>query len=90
MHLVRSMIFESYMALHLWGDAAKYATYILNRSPTRANKGRRSPLKVLTGKDTSLADVVTFGSHCAVRMRTGKKSLAKRSEEGIVSYRKMR
>ncbi|CCI11341.1 unnamed protein product [Albugo candida] len=84
MNLVRSMIFGNSMALYFWGDAAEYATYILNRSPTRANKGRRSPLKVLTGKNTSLADVVTFGSPCSVRIRTGKKSLAKRSEEGIV------
>ena len=38
MNLVRSMIFGNSMALYFWGDAAEYATYILDRSPTRANK----------------------------------------------------
>ena len=40
MNLVRSIIFGSSLALYFWGDAAEYATYILNRSPTRANQGR--------------------------------------------------
>uniref|UniRef100_A0AAV1T2Z2 Reverse transcriptase Ty1/copia-type domain-containing protein n=1 Tax=Peronospora matthiolae TaxID=2874970 RepID=A0AAV1T2Z2_9STRA len=46
-----------------WGDAVLYAVHILNRSPTRANAKRASPLEVLTGKTPNLRGIVVFGSH---------------------------
>ncbi|GMF57079.1 unnamed protein product [Phytophthora fragariaefolia] len=55
-NMVRCMIFESGLAPSFWCDAAEYATYILNRSPTRANPDRQSPLQVLTGVMPSLHD----------------------------------
>lgn len=39
MNTVRSMIFGSGFPLKFWINAAEYAAYILNRSPTKANAG---------------------------------------------------
>ena len=50
MNMVRSMIFASNLPLSFWGDAAEYATYILNRSNTKYNLGGLSPMKFLTTK----------------------------------------
>ena len=49
-NMVRCMLFGSEVPLSHWSDAAEYAVYILNRSPTRANPNRASLLKLLTGK----------------------------------------
>jgi hypothetical protein len=48
------------------GDAVKYAAYLLNRSPSRSNPGRKMPLEALEGKAPSLTNIVTFGSMCMV------------------------
>nr|CCA20946.1 AlNc14C107G6274 [Albugo laibachii Nc14] len=52
--MVRSMIFDSGLALMYWSEAAEYAAYILNRFPTRPNWKRASPIEVLTGRAPSL------------------------------------
>lgn len=49
-NMVRCMLFGSGIPLTHWSDAAEYAAFILNPTPTRANKNRASPLEVLTGK----------------------------------------
>ncbi|GMF60514.1 unnamed protein product [Phytophthora fragariaefolia] len=46
MNMVRCMLFAPGLALSFWEDAAEYATYKLNRNPTRANSDRKSPLEV--------------------------------------------
>uniref|UniRef100_A0AAV1TM40 Retroviral polymerase SH3-like domain-containing protein n=1 Tax=Peronospora matthiolae TaxID=2874970 RepID=A0AAV1TM40_9STRA len=38
------MMFACALPLMFWGDAVLYAVHILNRSPTRANAKRASPL----------------------------------------------
>jgi hypothetical protein len=35
MSMVRSMMFACGLLLSFWGDAAEYAAYILNRSPSK-------------------------------------------------------
>ena len=66
LNLARSMMFACGLPFHFWGDAVQYASYILNRSPTRANAKRASPLEVLTGKVPDLRKIVVFGSTCSV------------------------
>ena len=65
-NMFRCMLFGSNVTLTHWSDAAEYATFILNRSPTRANAKRAFPLEVLTGKVPSLQDIVVFRSPCQV------------------------
>uniref|UniRef100_A0AAV1UJW2 Uncharacterized protein n=1 Tax=Peronospora matthiolae TaxID=2874970 RepID=A0AAV1UJW2_9STRA len=50
MNLVRCMLFGCGLPLSYWGYATEYAAYVLNKMPTRANPGRKSPLELLTKK----------------------------------------
>lgn len=47
MNLVRNMVFAFGLSLIFCGDAAEDAAYTLNRSPTKANAGRKSPLEMM-------------------------------------------
>ena len=85
MNMVRSMIFASGLPLKFWGDAAEYAAYILNRSPTKANEDNISPFKMLTKKKPVLSDIVVFGSSCTVHLTTANMSLGVRSKATIIS-----
>ena len=49
--------------MNLWGDAAEYAAYILNRSPNKANGGEVSPIELLTKKKLNLKDIAVFIHH---------------------------
>ncbi|GMF57667.1 unnamed protein product [Phytophthora fragariaefolia] len=80
LNMVRCMIFGSGLPLSFWSDAAEYATYILNRSPTRGNEGKKSPLEVLTGRQPRLSDIVVFGSKCTAFRDPGKRSMAQRAQ----------
>ena len=74
MNMVRSMVFASGLPFYFWGDAAEYAAYILNRSPTKANEGGVSPVELLTKKAPNLSDIVIFGSRCTVHQHSNNKS----------------
>ena len=80
LNLARSMMFACGLPFHFWGDAVQYASYILNRSPTRANAKRASPLEVLTGKVPDLRKIVVFGSTCSVYRDPSKNSLQQRAQ----------
>jgi hypothetical protein len=43
-----------------------------NRIPTNSNPGQKSPLEALTGKIPKIADIVAFGSKCAVAVENKK------------------
>jgi hypothetical protein len=78
------MLFNCHLPLHFWGDAVKYAAYVLNRSPCKANPKRSSPIEMLEGKPPNLTHVVTFGSPCMVYRKPGKNLLKKRSQRGLI------
>ncbi|CAI5747547.1 unnamed protein product [Peronospora destructor] len=82
--MVRCMIFDSGIALTFWSDATDYAAYILNRSPTRANANRASPLELLTGQVPDLTDIVVFGSPCMVFRDTKKKNFERHAVRGYI------
>ncbi|CAI5703653.1 unnamed protein product [Peronospora effusa] len=84
MNMVRSMVFASNLPLHFWGDAAEYATYILNRSRTKSNPGGVSPMEFLTTKVPNLNDIVAFGSTCTVHVDARNKSLGERGKAAII------
>uniref|UniRef100_A0AAV1V2L8 Uncharacterized protein n=1 Tax=Peronospora matthiolae TaxID=2874970 RepID=A0AAV1V2L8_9STRA len=84
LNLARSMMFACALPLMFWGDAVLYAVHILNRSPTRANAKRASPLEVLTGKTPDLREIVVFGSQCSVYRDPRKNSLLQRSGRAII------
>ena len=84
MNMVQSMVFASGFPLTFWGDAAEYATYILNRSPTKANEGGISPIEMMTNKRPVLNDIVVFGSPCTIHLMTANKSLGARWKPAII------
>lgn len=58
--MARCMICACRLPLSFWGDAVEYAAYVLNKSPTRANAKRESPVEILTGEAPDLQKIVTF------------------------------
>ena len=50
LNMARCMVFAGNLLLLIMGDAVKYSTYILNRSPTRFNASRSLPIEVLPGQ----------------------------------------
>jgi hypothetical protein len=42
LNMARCMIFNSGLPMRFWGDAVKYASYVLNRSPSRSNLNHQS------------------------------------------------
>lgn len=57
LNMSRCMMFLSGLPLHFWGDVVQYTAYVLNRA---------SPLEILTGKRSSISDIVVFESPCTV------------------------
>lgn len=64
LNMARGMKVEFGLPLSFWCDTAVYAAYIVNRSPSKANVGRQSPLQLLTLPISS--DILVFGSPCTV------------------------
>ncbi|GMF37861.1 unnamed protein product [Phytophthora fragariaefolia] len=71
-------------ATELLGYAAEYAAYVLNRMPTRATAGSKSPIEIPTGKPADVVEVVAFGSPCKVYQNPKTNALSKRSTPGII------
>uniref|UniRef100_A0AAV1U887 Integrase catalytic domain-containing protein n=1 Tax=Peronospora matthiolae TaxID=2874970 RepID=A0AAV1U887_9STRA len=84
LNLASSMMFACALPLMFWGDAVLFAVHIFNRSPTRANAKRASPLRALTGKTPDLRGIVVFGSQCSVHRDPRKNSLLQRLERAII------
>ncbi|GMF17717.1 unnamed protein product [Phytophthora fragariaefolia] len=82
--MVRSMVFACGLPLSFWGDAAEYAAYILNRSPSKGNPGSKSPMQMLTMRTPDLCDIVAFGSSCTVHHDAKNKSLGERGKPAII------
>jgi hypothetical protein len=66
MEVARTMLLGSNLTTVFWGDAVLYACYVLNRMPTRANRGKKSPYEILTEKIPYVGDLVPFGAKCTV------------------------
>jgi len=84
MNMVRSMVFACGLPLSFWGDAAEYAAYILNRSPSKGNPGSKSPMQMLTKRIPDISDIVAFGSPCTVHRDTKNMSLGVRGKSAMI------
>lgn len=81
----RAMLWASGLPERYWGDAAKYASYIRNRLPTRANANGKSPMEILTGKPPNVGHILRFGSTCTTHIAHKKAaSVKRRAEKGVV------
>ena len=59
--LVRAMLIAKELPTFLWDEAVSHATYIRNRSPTKALKGK-TPYEAWTGKKPDVSHFREFGS----------------------------
>jgi hypothetical protein len=78
------MIFNCGLPIRFWGNAVKYASYVLNRSPSRSNLGRKSPFEQLEGKRPSLLYIVAFGFTCMVYRDSNGRTFKKHATRGII------
>ena len=60
MELVRAMLIAKGLPAFLWDEAVSHATFIRNRSPTRALKGK-TPYEAWTGKKPDVSQFREFG-----------------------------
>ncbi|KAL3690411.1 hypothetical protein R1sor_016720 [Riccia sorocarpa] len=60
MERVRSMFIRTRLPKSLWGEVVLTACYLLNRSPTRANKGR-TPYQLFMKEAPDLSNLRVFG-----------------------------
>ncbi|KAJ3473570.1 hypothetical protein NLI96_g12937 [Meripilus lineatus] len=70
---VRAMLLQHDLPKMFWEDAAIYANYLRNLSPTRALKGT-TPYEVFFGKKGSVEDLQEFGTNCWVLIPDSKRS----------------
>jgi hypothetical protein len=82
--MARCMIFNCDLPILFWGDTVKYATYELDRSPSRSNPGRKSPLELLEGKPPFLLNIVAFDSTCMVHRDSNGRTFKKRATRRII------
>ncbi|KAG2917943.1 hypothetical protein PC110_g17701 [Phytophthora cactorum] len=85
MNAGRIMLCASKLPGRYWGDAARYASYVRNHLPTRANTDYKSPLHVLLDKPPKLGHRLKFGYCCTVHVaHKAEASLKARAEKGII------
>jgi len=61
----RAMLHDAGLPQILWAEAFSIATYLCNRTPTRALDGL-TPFELLYGMKPDLADLRTFGAPCMI------------------------
>lgn len=78
--MTRSIPKHMNMPNHLWGEAVRHATYLINRVATRSLDGK-TPYEALKGRKPNLSLVKIFGSVCYARTETvGRTKLDDRSK----------
>jgi hypothetical protein len=70
----RAMLAARNIPLFLWPEAVAYATYLKNRSPTRALSDKMTPDEAFWGKKPNVAALQEFGTPCEVLIQDGKSS----------------
>lgn len=76
LNMVRCLLLDSNMDKTFWGEAARTATYILNRCKTKALKDGKCPAEVWYGYKINLENIRRFGCktyvHIPKEVRHGK------------------
>jgi hypothetical protein len=83
----RAILHHSGLPKHLWGEAVNHATWLKNRTSTRA-LGNITPLEWLSGQKPNLANVPEWGQRVWVHTDAGSKLDARAIEGHWVGYDK--
>ena len=80
---VRSMLSESSLPKKFWAEALATATYLRNRSPTKAVEGM-TPIEAWSGEKPSVTHLRVFGSACYSHIpKDERKKLDPKAQEAI-------
>ena len=82
---VHAILHHSGLPKHLWGEAMNYATWLKNRSSTRA-LGNTTPFERLHGQKPNLANVPEWGQRVWVHNDSGSKLDARAIEGHWIGY----
>ena len=80
--MVRNMISHSTLLESLWGEALKFAAYILNRVPTKAVA--KTPYELWVGKKSNIRHLHVWG--CPAKARPYKPNEKKLNSRTINCY----
>jgi hypothetical protein len=69
---IRAMLHDSGLPKFLWGEAAKHAAYLKNRTWTRA-LDKTTPYEIMTGKKPNLSNLHPWGCQVRVHDDSGSK-----------------
>lgn len=78
---VRAMLFNSKLPKNMWGEAARVAAYLINRSPRSGSD--KTPYKLWYGKKPILRNLKVFGLRVFSKTTSYLKKLDSRSKEYI-------
>jgi transposase InsO family protein len=84
---LRALLFESGLPLKLWSRLVETATYLKNRSPTKALRGK-TPYEALYKRKPDLSNLTIIGSKAWVAIRTGY-YIGRLAERALVSLARL-
>ena len=80
LEMTRSILKHMSIPNHLWGEAVRHATYLINRVATRSLEGL-TPYEALRSRKPNLSHLKVFGCVCYARTeKVGRKKLDDRSK----------
>lgn len=81
---VRAMLASSGVSKQFWGEALYTVVYVLNRSPSVAVQGDRTPYEAWYGKKPDVSNLRVFGSECFAHIpKQLRKKLDGKSEKVV-------
>lgn len=80
------MIFDANMSKMFWNEAVLCATYLTNRSPTRAIKADKTPAEKWFGRKPDISKLRVFGSRAYSHILKRGKMDQKSSKNLMVGY----
>ena len=80
----RSMIADARLSKIFWGEAVLTATFLINRTPTKAIKNNKTPFELWHNKRPQLKYLRVFGSTVYVHDKTRQSKFDRKSWKGIM------
>jgi hypothetical protein len=80
----RAMLVASKLASSFWDEAVLTATYLINRSPTKALTNNKTPYEMWYHRKPSVKYLKVFGSTVYIHIKTSKNKFDKKSNKGIL------
>lgn len=79
----RTLLIDAKLPQSFWGEAVLTATYLINRTPTRALKGNKTPFEMWHNKRPKLQYLRVFGSTAYVHDKLKTNKFEPKSWKGI-------